>query len=140
VCPRSRWIHFGGAPTTLVNVLRKYPKALASHLTLVYSITIDGINDLGFKGIPVIQLIQWSPWEHIRVALKRPRAYPTYFLFHVSFEMGKLAWNTLTENQFTCTEDAWYPPRLDQDKGFSPFEGRKTAGFWLMPNWRQDYL
>ncbi|MDB5106082.1 MAG: hypothetical protein JWP91_3771 [Fibrobacteres bacterium] len=136
----AQWLHLGGDPVSFVNVLRRYPRALESRPTIVLSVTLDGINDLGFKGTPMAEMFNWSPWDHFRTALRRPRAYPAYFLGAVLPAAAKTARNRFQGGGFTCDSTVYRPPRLEAGRGFEAYEGRKRTGFWMLPGREKDYL
>ncbi|GEM_PF-3106167 len=135
----AQWLHFGGDPTTLVNVLRRYPIALDAKPVILLSITLDGVNDLGFKGIPMATLMNWSPWDHFRTALHRPKAYPLFFAGSMLPAIGTMLMHRLKGERFTCDDRYYKPPRLEINRGFEPYEGRKTEGFWMLPGREKDY-
>ena len=136
----AQWLHFGGDPTTFVNVLRRYPKAMEARPTLLLSVTLDGVNDLGFKGTPMATLMHWSPWDHFRTAIRRPRAYPVFFFQAILPSAGKMLWHRIRGEEFVCNDGMYRPPRLEVNRGFEPYEGRKTTGFWMLPGREKDYL
>jgi hypothetical protein len=98
----AQWLHFGGDPITLVNVLRRYPRIMASKPIIVLSVTLDGVNDLGFKGMPMATLMNWGPFDHLRAAYHRPRAYPKYFATAVAPAIAKMILHRLKGERFVC--------------------------------------
>lgn len=136
----AQWLHFGGDPITLVNVLRRYPRIMAARPAIVISVTLDGVNDLGFKGMPMATMMNWGPFDHVRAALHRPRAYPKYFATAILPAIGKMIAHRLKGERFVCDGNIYRPPRLRADRGFQAYEGRKTDGFWMLPGREKDYL
>jgi hypothetical protein len=133
-------LHLGGDPATLVNVLRRYPHALESHPDVILSLTLDGVNDLGFKGTPMATLLNWSAYDHFRVAIRRPRAWPKWMSESFLPDLGRLCANKWKGDLFACDTGVYRPPALLAEAGYSPLEGKRTSGFWLCPSIRQDYL
>jgi hypothetical protein len=136
----AQWLHFGGDPITLVNVLRRYPQVMAAKPAIVMSVTLDGLNDLGFKGMPMATMMNWGPIDHFRAALHRPRAYPKYFATAIAPAIAKMILHRLKGERFVCDGNIYRPPRLEADRGFEAYEGRKTEGFWSLPGNEKDYL
>jgi len=136
----GQWLHLGGDPTTFINSLKKNPRVLEKNPIIVFSITIDDLNDLGFKGIPLIQILNWSVWDHFRLAIHRPKAYPKFFFNNLLPGVYQLAKNKLKREDFHCQENAYLPARIMTDRGFTPYIGKKTTGFWGLPNLENDYL
>lgn len=136
----AQWLHLGGDPVTLVNALRRRPEALASRPVLVLSVTIDALNDLGFKGLPMVNLFNWRLRDHARVLAERQKAYPRFFFSHMLPSVGALIRNRWTGRAFRCGADIHRPPRLLASRGFEVYEGRKRAALWRMPQDEEDYL
>lgn len=135
----AQWLHFGGDPITLVNVLRRYPRLMAARPVIVMSVTLDGLNDLGFKGMPMATLMNWGPFDHLGAVWHRPRAYPKYFISAIAPAIGKMLLHRIKGERFLCDDNVYRPPRLEAYRGFEPYEGRKTEGFWTLPGKEKDY-
>jgi hypothetical protein len=133
-------LHLGGDPATLINVLRKYPKALEGHPDLILSLTLDGLNDLGFKGTPMATLLNWTAYDHFRVAVRRPKAWPLWMSSWFLPNLGRLCANKWKGNLFACDTGVYRPPALLAEAGYSAVEGKRLTGFWLCPSIRRDYL
>lgn len=136
----GQWLLLSGDPTSLVNALRKHPEALAGHPTLVISITLDAFNDLAFKGIPIVTLLNWSLGDHLRTLLHRPKAYPLFWFREMLPALGKLARRKWFTKDIGCSRFTFLPRRLAENSGFEPYEGRKTENLWGMPAVERDYL
>lgn len=133
-------LHLGGDPATLVNVLRKYPQALEGKPDLILSVTLDGVNDLGFKGTPIATLLNWTAYDHFRVAIRRPKAWPKWMRESYLPNLGRLRANQREGRLFACDADGYRPPTLLAEAGYSAIEGKRVSGFWLCPSLREDYL
>lgn len=136
----SKWTHLGGDPISLVNALRRSPTALAGHPTVILSVTIDGANDLGFKGLPLVSLLNWGALDHLRVLRERPKAYPLFIARELLPSLALLTKNRLAGKEFRCDDDIYLPERVRVNRGADFYVGRKTSGFWRMPGTPQDYL
>ena len=136
----AQWLHLGGDAVTLVNVLRRYPRIMAAKPIIVVSVTLDGLNDLGFKGIPMATIMNWGLFDHLRAAYRRPRAYPKYFATAIAPAAASMLLRRLKGEPFVCDGNVYRPPRLEADRGFQAYEGRKTEGFWSLPGNEKDYL
>lgn len=136
----AQWIHLGGDAISLVNALRRYPRIMESKPVIVVSVTLDGLNDLGFKGMPMATMMNWSPIDHLRAAYHRPRAYPRYFAAAVAPAAARMILRRLQGERFVCDGNVYRPPRLEADRGFVAYEGRKTEGLWSLPGNEKDYL
>ena len=136
----AQWTHLGGDPITLVNVLRRYPQVMAAKPIIVLSVTLDGMNDLGFKGMPMATMMNWGPFDHLRAAYHRPRAYPKYFATAIAPAVATMIRHRLKGERFICDGNIYRPPRLEANRGFEAYEGRKTEGFWSLPGKEKDYL
>lgn len=136
----GQWLLLSGDPTSLVNALRKHPEILAGHPTLVISISLDAFNDLAFKGIPIVTLLNWSVGDHLRTWFHRPKAYPLFWMRQMLPAIAKAARTKWFTKETGCSRFAFLPRRLAENAGFEPYEGRKTGNLWGMPSLRRDYL
>lgn len=136
----AKWTHLGGDPLSLVNALRRSPRALARRPTVILSVTLDGVNDLGFKGMPMVSLLNWGLIDHFRVLKERPKAYPMFVVKEMLPAIATLTKNRLTGNEFRCEDGLHFPANLLANKGADFYVGRKTSGFWRMPGSPEDYL
>lgn len=134
----AQWMYLGGDPVSLVNALRRHPEALANHPVILLSVTLDYANDLGFKGVPIVDLMNWTPRDHLRTLFKRPRAYPKYFFGDLLPAAATAAKRSLRGEAFACGDD-FTPGRLAKDRGFTSIEGRKALTYHY-PERASDYL
>lgn len=136
----AQWLHLGGDAISLVNALRRYPQVMDSRPIIVVSVTLDGLNDLGFKGMPMPTLMNWGLSDHLRAAWHRPRAYPKYVATAIAPAASAMVLRRLRGEGFVCDGNVYRPPRLRADRGFIAYEGRKAEGFWSLPGKEKDYL
>ena len=120
--------------------LYKHPEFLAGHPTLVISISLDAFNDLAFKGIPIVTLLNWSVGDHLRTWFHRPKAYPLFWIRQMPPAIAKAARTKWFTKEIGCNQFTFLPRRLAENAGFEPYEGRKTGNLWGMPSLRRDYL
>jgi hypothetical protein len=116
-------VNFGGDLPTLANVLRRYPRALEGKPVLLISVSVPGLNDADLSGITAAGVLNWSPRDHARVALRKPGAYADFLAaWYLPFLKRHIlhAWK---RDGFACTEDVSLPPAQMETRGFRP-EGR----------------
>ena len=131
----------GGDVSTLVKVLRRNPSALAGHPVLIVSVTLEGINDMGYANAAVASLFEWTPRDHLRAALRHRQRYLIYFTNVFLPSIKTLLIHKWKGEMFRCGKDVYIPPRLLRDKGFEGQTGRKAPqDLWAWPRVEEDYL
>lgn len=113
-------VNFGGDLPTLANVLRKYPRVLEGKPVLLISVSVSGHDDADLSGITASGVLNWSPRDHARVALRKPRAYAHFLTaWYLPFLKRHLvhAWK---KDGFACTEEVTLPTALLESRGFRP--------------------
>jgi hypothetical protein len=131
----------GGDLSTLVKALRRNPAALASHPILIVSVTLEGINDMGYANAAVTNLFEWTPRDHLRAALRHRQRYLIHFTNVFLPSIKTLLIHKWKGRMFRCGGDIYVPPRLLRDRGFEAQTGRKAPqDLWVWPRVAEDYL
>jgi hypothetical protein len=131
----------GGDLSTLVKVLRRNPAALAGHPVLIASVTLEGINDMGYANAAVTDLFEWTPRDHLRAALRHRQRYLIYFTHVFLPSIKTLLIHKWKGEMFRCGQGVYIPPGLLRDKGFEGQTGRKSSqDLWAWPRAEADYL
>jgi hypothetical protein len=113
-------ITFGGDLPTLANALRHYPRMLAEAPVLIVSVSVTGFNDLALDDLPAASVLDWSPWDHARVAAHRPGRYFRY-LFGAYFPfLGRHILHEVRHTGFRCQDGLYLPPAIRAARGFRP--------------------
>jgi hypothetical protein len=120
-------LDFGGDLTTLVNALRKNPRALDSHPLLLISVSLDGINDYSFEYTPMAALANYTPSEHLRLALRKPLGYPRFFATAFLPFLRREAGHMKRGDGFACDEDTRLPEPVAAALGYRPIGGPRPA-------------
>lgn len=136
----AQFIHLGGDPISLVNALRRRPDALAAHPTVILSVTIDEVNDLAFKGLPLVGVLNWGVADHLRVLWERQKAYPRFLVGTLLPGAARISRDRWKGEDFRCDAEVYRPPRVLAERGFYGYEGRRTEAKWSMPRQAEDYL
>ena len=137
-------ISLGGDITTFVNALRAQPKALESHPVILLSVTLRGMNDFSMETIPSATLLNWSAFDHARVAAGKPARYWRFFSGQYLPALRREAMHRWRKDGFACEDGVHLSPALVESKGYRPYTGRAReplaadTGGWMIDggSWR----
>lgn len=134
-------VTFGGDLPTLANALRKQPRVLAGSPVLILSVSVPGFNDLALDDLPAAAVLNWTPGDHFRVAIRSPGKYAGY-LFGWYLPFLKRHWTHRRKGTgFACEEGMTLQPALMASRGFRPHHQRVDT---LKPDGktqaREDFL
>jgi hypothetical protein len=120
-------LNLGGDLATLVNALRKNPRALASRPILLISVSMDGVNDMSYAGTPAATLFNFRPADHLGLAWEDPRGYPAYLAGTFLPAVKRQAWHSWRKDGFACDDGVYLPDWAIASRGYRPYQGRKPA-------------